>query len=76
MVNGTFYDSVGRTYLATVLQTVSAEELLICRWPQLSGGEHIAGPTPQVCRAKVVSSEDDFDWPAIGEFAGYYIANS
>jgi len=75
MITGLLYDKPDRSHHASFLKNDNNNNVLVVVWPNLADEEIIASRSPEVARAKQVSSTEEFDWESLGALAGYYIAN-
>jgi len=76
MISGIFWDRPGRSYRATLLENSDPGSAYIMVYHYPKDGELINHRGVEICKALIVSSETDMDWPTCEPpYLGFYIAN-
>ena len=75
MITGNFWDRPGRSYRATLLESIDQNSAYVMVYHYPKDGELINPRGVEICKAIIVSSEPEMDWPTCEPpYTGFYIS--
>ncbi len=76
MITGNFWDRPGRSYRAAFLEHIDQSSAYIMVFHYPKEGELINHRGVEVCRALIVTSEDEMNWTSCEPpYMGFYISS-
>jgi hypothetical protein len=77
MITGTLWSKPNRSFSATFLESIDVNSAYIMIYHYPSDGELINHKGAEICKAIIVSSENEIDWPTCEPpYLGFYVSNS
>ena len=76
MISGNFWDRPGRSYRATLLESIDQDSAYVMVYHYPREGELINHRGVEICKALVTPSESNMDWSICEPpYTGFYIPN-
>jgi len=77
MITGKFWSKSHRSFSATLLESIDSNSAYIMIYHYPGDGELINHKGVEICRAMIVSSESEMNWPTCEPpYLGFYVSNS
>ena len=76
MITGNFWDRPGRSYRSTLLENIDSNSAYVMVYHYPQDGQLVNHRGAEICRALIVNSESEMNWPTCEPpYTGFYISS-